>query len=207
MRTTIAMAAAAAAITLAGCNPGATASNSSAGNAIAVSGMSGKAGVAPLDNATMAQATPGGPVGVPQDARTFAMQATMSDRFEIESSKVAVEKSKNPQVKQYAAMMVNAHNETTRELRALMGRASISSVPEGLDTQHAALTKQLLETPPAAFDQAYLDAQVAAHRTTLAAMEGYAAHGDNPALKGFAAQTAPKVRQHLEMATKLGGKG
>ena len=44
---------------------------------------------------------------------------------------------------------------------------------------------------------------VDAHQSALNLLQRYAQDGDTPALKTFAADTAPKVQKHLEMAKGL----
>ena len=55
----------------------------------------------------------------------------------------------------------------------------------------------------AGFDKKYADSQVDAHQAALNLLQRYAQDGDTPALKSFAAATAPKVQEHLNMAEGL----
>jgi putative membrane protein len=41
------------------------------------------------------------------------------------------------------------------------------------------------------------------HQNALALLQGYSANGDGTGLKAFAAETAPKVQQHLSMLTAM----
>ena len=53
------------------------------------------------------------------------------------------------------------------------------------------------------FDKKYADGQVDAHQAALNLLQRYAQDGDTPAIKAFAAATAPKVQEHLNMAEGL----
>ena len=53
------------------------------------------------------------------------------------------------------------------------------------------------------FDAAYDQMQVQAHEEAVALFESYAANGDNPDLKSWAAMTLPHLNEHLAMAKKL----
>ena len=53
------------------------------------------------------------------------------------------------------------------------------------------------------FDKDYMTGQVEAHQNTLTLLQGYAAAGDTPAIKTFAAASAPVVQGHLERARTL----
>ena len=63
----------------------------------------------------------------------------------------------------------------------------------------------LTGAPKGAFDRAYAHSQVVAHQAALMVMQTYAMNGDNPDLKKLAADTAPLVQHHLDMALKLEG--
>jgi putative membrane protein len=60
--------------------------------------------------------------GLPVSGTEFMRMAAMSDRFEIESSRLAQERAQNAQVKQFAEHMVRDHTRTTQELQQLLQR-------------------------------------------------------------------------------------
>ena len=53
------------------------------------------------------------------------------------------------------------------------------------------------------FDKLYISQQIPAHEAALQLMQGYAATGDNEAVKGFATKTAPVIQHHLDAAKAL----
>ena len=55
-------------------------------------------------------------VAVPTDREGFRMMAMMSDAFEITSSQLALERSRNPRVLSYARNMIRDHSATTQAL-------------------------------------------------------------------------------------------
>jgi putative membrane protein len=60
------------------------------------------------------------------------------------------------------------------------------------------------------FDKAYIQAQIKAHKKTIALFQRFAKEGDQKALKEFAVQTLPVLQKHEEriMAlAKLNGLG
>ena len=139
-------------------------------------------------------------------AETFALNAAMSDMYELTSSKMAVEKSTNPAIKKFAQEMVDAHSQATRALKAATARDNISVAPRPeLDAKRKAMLAALEAAPPGPkFDAVYVQQQREAHTATLTLMESFASSNDAPALKAFAAETAPKVAAHLAMAKTLG---
>jgi putative membrane protein len=162
----------------------------------------------------------------------FMRLASMSDRFEVASSRLAQQKSQNAEVKQFAEHMVRDHTKTTQELQTLMqqipgaGTAAGTPLPngresqgnaesgritnaqggpqhEGLDQQHAALLQQLQQASGAEFDRLYVRQQVMAHQQAVDMFRNYSQSGDTPQLKQWAAKTLPDLQQHLQMAQSL----
>ncbi len=134
----------------------------------------------------------------------FVTKAAMSDMYETTSSKMAVSMATTPALKAFAAKMVEAHTATTRELKAAKAKDNVIALPPAtLDPEHQALIDALKGAKGAAFDTLYRTQQTDAHTKTLAVMEAYAASGDKPAVKAFAAATAPKVKSHLDMLTAM----
>jgi putative membrane protein len=62
---------------------------------------------------------------------------------------------------------------------------------------------RLNAAPPQDFDTAYIAQQVNAHRKAAELFDGYAEEGENEALKQFAANTLPTIKQHRDEAAKL----
>ena len=58
----------------------------------------------------------------------------------------------------------------------------------------------------AAFDHAYIQGQIADHQAALTLFQQEATRGTDPALKTFAADALPTLRQHLDMANAVQGK-
>lgn len=133
------------------------------------------------------------------NAQQFVDAAASNDAYEIAAGRLAQQKGTTQAVKDFGTMMVRHHGESTTELRAAANKASPALVPSELLSDEQRANLQLLrEADGEAFDTAYRAQQVAAHQQALAMLEAYAAKGDSPELRGWAEQTAPVVRAHLE---------
>jgi putative membrane protein len=162
-----------------------------------------------VDNTTAAATdTAADPAADTSTPNGYAMNAALSDMFEIESSRVALEKAKSPEVKQFAQMMVDGHSKTTAELKTALAAAGVQMTPPAaLDERRQEMLTELRGKSAAEFDTAYLDQQSKAHGEALDLHRGYAENGDNAPLKAFAAKTAPIVQQHLDAVKKLDKSG
>ena len=133
----------------------------------------------------------------------FASAVAASDAFEIESSKLAATNADSAAVKSFAKRMITAHTELTAKLKKLTsGKPAITPDPTlNPDEQQKIDTMKALKG--ADFDRAYVADQIAAHQHALDGLNGYAAAGDVPELKEFAAGLVPTVTAHLNMAKAL----
>jgi putative membrane protein len=144
------------------------------------------------------------PAAVPTTAQGFVNAAAASDKFEIESSKLAAGSAQSAAVKAFAAKMISAHTASTAKLKSTVAGMN---PPLTIDDTLSADQQQKLDALKAAhgadFDTAYKTAQVDAHQAALDALNGYAASGDNAQLKTLAKGMVPTVTAHLNMAKGL----
>src|SRR3954452_3753597 len=151
-----------------------------------------------MDNAALGDAT------APLTAQGFVNAAAASDKFEIESSKLAATAGQSAAVKSFATKMISAHTGLTAKLKATVASMSPPLTPDDTLTAEQQATLDSLKAKTGAdFDTAYAAAQVDAHQKALDALNGYAASGDNEALKTFASGLVPTVTAHLNMAKGL----
>ena len=137
-------------------------------------------------------------------ATGFVTAAAISDMYEIAAAKLARDRSTNPDVKTFAARMIHDHTASSDKLQGLLSGGGINATPPGdLDERRKGLLNNLQAASPAGFDKVYVDQQVAAHQEASTLFKAYADHGDNTALKYFAAKTEPTIEDHLSMAKAM----
>ena len=140
----------------------------------------------------------------PLTAQGFANAAAASDRFEIESSKLAATAASSAAVKKFAAQMITAHTASTAKLKTTTAALSPAVTPDDtLSADQQSKLDSLKGQNGAAFDSAYASAQVDAHQKTLDALKNYSASGDNAQLKTLANGMIPTVSAHLNLAKGL----
>ncbi len=151
-----------------------------------------------VDTAESEQSLPGAQQQAGISAAEFIQTAAASDAFEIQSSELAAQRGQRQEVKDFAGQMVTAHRQTTQELTQLASTNNLATpAPQLNQTQQSSLDN-LRNQSGEAFDDAYLDAQVAAHENAVRAFEQYAANGEAGPLRDWAQRTLPNLRQHLE---------
>jgi putative membrane protein len=134
----------------------------------------------------------------------FVKKAAMGDLYEVEAGKIASEKGQSEAVKEFGRQMVEAHSKTSEELKGIVQSENLKvKLPAKLDNQQQKMLEALNEAKAEDFDKTYAKQQVKAHDRAAELFDGYAEEGDNAALKQFAANTLPTIKQHREQARKL----
>jgi len=134
----------------------------------------------------------------------FVTGAAISDMYEVEAAKIALKRSTNADVKAFAQKMEAAHTQTTAQLKSILaGMKKQPAAPAHLDDRRQGLIDNLRGAKASEFDVRYMSQQVDAHKEALILMKGYAKDGDTPPVKSFAAETTPKIQEHLNMAQKI----
>lgn len=136
----------------------------------------------------------------PSGSQDFVNRIAASDRFEIETSKLAADSAASSAVMAYAREMIAAHTASTAKLKGAVAKGGGIVVDDKLSTSQQATLEDMKMKKGYIFDAAYLAAQVHGHDHTLTELKGYAASGDNAALKAFAEEMIPTVAGHLEKA-------
>jgi putative membrane protein len=140
-------------------------------------------------------------LGVSPSTQDFVTEATMGGMFEVESSKLAVQKADGP-VKQFASQMVADHTKASGELAA-QAKSEKFSVPTTLDDSDQGKIDKLRGLAGADFSKQYMDYQVSAHKDAVSLFQRYGKGGDNSKLKAWAVTTLPTLQHHLDMAEEL----
>jgi len=144
------------------------------------------------------------PVPSADTAAGLAVRTALSDLYEIESGRLARERSRDNDVKRFAQMMLDDHARTSNEVRAMLAQQAVNAeLPTQLDAEHRNRLAALEAAAPAEFDHRYIDQQIAAHETALALLRGHARNGDNQVFRDWASRTAPTIENHLQMARGL----
>ncbi len=117
---------------------------------------------------------------------------------------LAVQQGTRPQVRQFGQEMVDRYTAVDRQLGDLAQRNGITP-PSGTGPAGQDAIARLRALRGAAFDRAYLQGQIAAHKDALALYQQEATQGTDPDVTAFAAQTAPVIQDHLQVASALQG--
>lgn len=131
----------------------------------------------------------------------FFKQITANDLDEIQLGELALGRSKNAAVQDFARAMIADHTAMRKRAQALVSGGL--TLAESMDVfgkaQHAFLTKAADDK----FDHLYVDGQVQMHHVNLKVLEQAVKHAVDPDLKALAATAMPEASLHLARAKLL----
>ena len=152
------------------------------------------AGVSAASLAAEAEDTPPAP-------SVFITKAALGAMTEVELGKIALKKSQDPQVREFAQRMVTDHGKANQDLASLAKSIGIKP-PSGLDAEQRTMIANLEREDGAAFDRAYCEHMVLGHTKAIALFES-ASKASDPDIAGFAKKTLPTLKEHKQMAEQL----
>jgi len=167
--------------------------------------------VPPGNPATTPAGTPHAAPGAPapdqlnDSDRLFSHALAAGGMAEVEAGQLASRAGGNAMVRQFGERMVQDHSKANNQLADLM-KAMKAPLPDGPDTEHRTIQRHLEQLQGAAFDVAYVGAQIQDHVRTVQLLEYEIGSGQNPRLKNFASETLPIVLEHLGTAQQLQAK-
>lgn len=142
-------------------------------------------------------------VADPRQDMVFLARAMQSDMLEISASQLALQQASDPQVRQFAQLMVQDHTQNSAELKQLAASKGMTTQPGLLPADMATLQK-LQAAQGAGFDRMYVEmVAVRAHAEAVALFDQQAAQGADREVRAFAAQKLPTLQHHLQMGQSL----
>jgi putative membrane protein len=139
-----------------------------------------------------------------EHAAFFVWQTSMTDMFEIEAAKIALQRTQTAGIRSFAEAMVSDHTRSKDQIAKAVKDNDLSTpLPERIDLKHQQVLDQLRRATDADFDHLYLSGQVAAHEEALKLYEHYAPTAEEASLRAIAEAGQPMVQHHLEQARSL----
>jgi putative membrane protein len=134
--------------------------------------------------------------------------ADAANKGEVDEAKLAVKKAKDPQVKQFAQMMLTDHGDALNKTKQLSSQLNITPETTQTSTQLQTDSQNAISSlsgqSGADFDKAYIDLQVKDHQQVLNDLDTKlipSAH--NADLKKQLTDLRPKIAEHLQKAQQI----
>jgi putative membrane protein len=136
------------------------------------------------------------------DDKKFLAMAAQSDQNEIALSKVAEEKTTNPDVKAFAEKMISEHTQMTASMKPFADAWGLTP-PSGPDADHQKDLDKLNELSGKDFDKAYMKDMVSDHTKALSAFTKEAKDTKDAKFRAAVIKGKTAVAAHKNMAYDL----
>lgn len=131
--------------------------------------------------------------------RDFIRDAAAAGTAETRAAQLALQKARSDDVKRFAQHMLDEHGRSNERLMRLASDLG-AAPPSETDRATARRLDRLGRLSGDEFDREYMRMQVDDHKKAISLYEREARNGRNAELKSFAADTLPRLRDHLAMA-------
>jgi putative membrane protein len=137
--------------------------------------------------------------------KVFVENALKGGMAEVQLGQLALQKSSNDDVKQFAQKMIDDHTKMGDQMKPIAQQIGVK-IPNGPSSKDKSTIAKLQVLNGDAFDKAYIKDMVKDHKTDLNDFKSEAQNGSNPAVKDAASQGAQIVNEHLQMIQQIAQK-
>jgi putative membrane protein len=135
----------------------------------------------------------------------FVTKAAQGNSAEIELGKMVAAKTKDPNVKQFAQMMVKDHTTALNQLQELAQTKNLN-LNDNLPDDAKSLQEKLSSDTGKQFDKDYMDGMVQDHQKDVQEFTEESQNAKDPAVKQWASNTLPVLQKHLQKAQQIDAK-
>ena len=134
-----------------------------------------------------------------------ASVAVVANQIDISYAEIAVKKSKNKEILDFANRMITDHNAVIKQAVALVTKLSVTpkdnAVSQSLVEGSEKTKKMLTKASKKKFDKLYIDNEVAYHKAVIAAIRDLLIpESENAELKDLLENVLPALEAHLKHA-------
>jgi putative membrane protein len=140
-------------------------------------------------------------VQMPANDAEFVRALDRANNAELDMAKYVVNRTKSPEVHQFAQRMIDDHSTASVQLSAVTRGTNLFPAPAASPGPTMSRGMLLLQSETGAqLDNDYMRIQVPMHRRALGLLQWESQNGQNAGLKTLATNLAPTVQQHLQIA-------
>jgi len=134
--------------------------------------------------------------------KDFVKEALQGGMAEVQLGQLALQKSSNEQVKQFAQKMIDDHTKLGEQMKPVAQQLGVKE-PSGPSKKDKATLTKLQALSGDAFDKAYVQTMLKDHKHDHMAFQHEAQMGSDPNVKQAAAQGEQVISAHLQMIKQI----
>ena len=132
----------------------------------------------------------------------FFVKAADGGMAEVALSQAAEKQASDKRVKSLANMLVQDHTAANDKLKQLAAERNVT-LPAAISTEHQNTINDITAKKGSAFDKAYVDHLVDAHKSTIDMFKKAADDVKDETVRNFINDMIPKLQGHLDKAEAL----
>ena len=134
--------------------------------------------------------------------KMFVSKAMQGSLAEVQLGQLTLQKSNNPQVKEFAQRMIDDHTKLNEQMKPVAQQLGVT-VPDQISKGDRKTIAKLQALSGPAYDQAYIKDMVKDHKQDLNEFQMEASSGQDQTAKDAANQGSKVIAQHLQMAQQM----
>ncbi len=134
--------------------------------------------------------------------RMFVSKAMQGSMAEIQLGQMTLQKSNNPQVKEFAQRMIDDHTKLNEQMKPVAEQLGVKP-PDQVSKGDRKTMAKLQALSGSAYDQAYIKDMVKDHKQDLNDFQMEASSGQDQMVKDAASQGSKVIAQHLQLAQQM----
>jgi putative membrane protein len=135
----------------------------------------------------------------------FVLESGNAGRFEVQSGRLALERSQHVGVRGYAGQAVKDADEMVNRVKFINNANVGAAMPDGLNPDQQARLIQLNGLSGPDFDREYMRSQIEVGELLKQAFTEYGANGESPTLRVYAAKAVTGYEAQILQARAIAG--
>ena len=135
----------------------------------------------------------------------FVRDTGNAGRFEVQSSRLALERSQHVGVRGYAGQTVKDADEMINRVKFINNANVGAAMPDGVNADQQALLVQLANLSGPDFDREYMRSQIEVGELLKKTFIDYGANGESPTMRVYAAKAVTGYEAQILQARAIAG--
>ena len=135
----------------------------------------------------------------------FVRDTGNAGQFEVQSSRLALERSQHVGVRGYAGQAVKDADEMINRVKFINNANVGAAMPDGVNTDQRALLVRLTGLSGSDFDREYMRSQIEVGELLKKTFTDYGANGESPTLRVYAAKAVTGYEAQILQARAIAG--
>ncbi len=132
----------------------------------------------------------------------FLEDAAKGGIAEVKVAELGTQKAQSESVKQFAQKLQTDHQKANEKIQDLCNQKSVTKATD-IEQEHQKTIDHLSSLSGEEFDKMFIEHMVKDHKKDIKKFEKESERGEDPAIRSFASEILPTLKEHLRIAQAL----